>query len=140
MYLRVLIGLIGLIIPLTIWLAHEYLFPSVLLSLQLYPLLMNVIMLLLFSYTLLFPPSFAERIARLSEPDLPAVAVLYTRRVTQVWCLFFILNGSISLITTLWATPAVWSLYNGVIAYIMMGLLFGGEYLIRLRFRRRHHV
>jgi uncharacterized membrane protein len=29
-------------------------------------------------------------------------------------------------------------LYNGVIAYLLMGIMFGGEYLIRLRFRKRH--
>jgi uncharacterized membrane protein len=97
-------------------------------------------MLTAFAYSLAYPPSVVERIARMQEPDLPDAAIGYTRRVTQVWCVFFIFNGAVALATALYATPAVWSLYNGVIAYGLMGTLFGIEYLVRLRFRRRHHV
>ncbi len=108
--------------------------------LKLYPVLVSGVMLGIFGYSLVSPPSLIERIARLTEPDLPPAGVEYTRRVTQVWCVFFVFNGAIALATALWASPAIWSLYNGVISYLLMGLLFGGEYLVRLRFRRRHHV
>ena len=108
--------------------------------LKLYPVLVNGLMLGIFGYSLVSPPSLIERIARVKEPDLPPQAVRYTRRVTQAWCIFFLVNGSIALATTLWASPSVWSLYNGVIAYLLMGVLFVGEYIVRLRFRRRHHV
>lgn len=107
--------------------------------LKLYPALVNGVMLGIFAYSLAVPPSVIERIARLQEPDLPVQAVHYTRRVTQVWCVFFIINGSIALATALWASPAAWAMYNGVIAYVLMGLLFGGEYLVRLRFKQRHN-
>lgn len=113
---------------------------NALLPLKLYPLLINAVMLSVFAYTLISPPSMIERFARLREPDLPAQAIAYTRRVTQVWCGFFIINGLIALATALWASEAAWSLYNGLIAYLLMGLLFGGEYLFRLRFKRRHHA
>ena len=113
---------------------------NTLLPLKLYPLLINAVMLSVFAYTLISPPSMIERFARLREPDLPTPAIAYTRRVTQVWCGFFVINGLIALATALWASEAAWSLYNGVIAYLLMGVLFGGEYLIRLRFRRRHHA
>lgn len=108
--------------------------------LTLYPVLVSSVMLGVFGYSLVSPPSIIERIARRREPDLPLAANQYMRRVTQVWCAFFLVNGSIALATALWASPAVWSLYNGVISYLLMGLLFGGEYLVRLRFKRRHHV
>jgi len=111
-----------------------------LLPLKLYPFLMNVLTLGLFGYSLFYPPSMVERIARMTDPDLPPEAIGYTRRVTQAWCLFFVLNGSIALYTALWSSAEVWSLYNGVIAYLMMGAMFGGEYLIRLRFKRRHRA
>jgi uncharacterized membrane protein len=39
-----------------------------------------------------------------------------------------------------WASEALWSLYTGVIAYGLMGLLFGGEWLVRRRFQRLHDV
>lgn len=110
------------------------------LPLKLYPVMVNLAMLCAFGFSLISPPSMIERMARLREPDLPAEAVLYTRRVTQVWCVFFLFNGSMGLATALWASPEIWSLYNGVIAYLLMGVLFGGEYLVRLRFKRRLNV
>jgi len=113
---------------------------NLLLPLKLYPVLVNAVLLLTFGYSLWTPQSVVERLARLRETDFPPAAVQYTRRVTQVWCGFFIVNGSIALGTALWASEAVWSLYTGLIAYILMGLLFGGEYLVRLRFKRLHHV
>jgi uncharacterized membrane protein len=113
---------------------------NVLLPLKLYPVLVNCSMLAVFGYSLVSPPSIIERMARLRDPALPVAAVIYTRRVTQIWCGFFVINGSIALITALWASEAAWSLYNGVIAYILMGLLFGIEFLFRIRFKRLHHV
>jgi uncharacterized membrane protein len=113
---------------------------NALLPLKLYPVLVNCALLAAFGYSLLSPPSIVERLARLREPDLPPAAIGYTRRVTQVWCVFFIFNGSVALATALWASEAVWSLYTSVIAYVLMGALFGVEYLFRRRFKRLHHV
>jgi uncharacterized membrane protein len=106
---------------------------------RLYPVLINAGLLVLFGLSLVYPPPIAERLARLSEPDLPAAAVGYTRRVTQVWCVFFAVNGSVALYTALAASLAVWSLYNGVVAYLLIGLLFGVELFIRSRVRRELH-
>jgi uncharacterized membrane protein len=100
-------------------------------SLLYYPAVVNAVLLLLFSWSLAFPPSAIERIARLQHPDLPLEGVIYTQRVTQVWCGFFIVNGSIAFATAMWASVELWSLYNGFIAYLLMGLLFAGEYIIR---------
>lgn len=126
------------------WLAGALLLAAVaiwnnaLLPLKLYPVLVSLGMLALFSYSLYVPPSIIERMARLSDPALPAYAVAYTRRVTQVWCGFFVLNGGLALATALWASAALWSLYNGVVAYVLMGCLFAGEYLVRMLVKRRH--
>jgi uncharacterized membrane protein len=107
------------------------------LALKLYPVLVNAAMLTGFTYSLVVPPSMVERFARRREPDLPPQSVTYTRRVTQVWCVFFALNGGMALVTALWASAATWSLYNGFVAYLLMGLLFAGEYGIRCNFKRR---
>ena len=109
---------------------------NVLLPLKLYPVLVNMAFLVAFGYSLATPVSMIERLARLREPDLPPEGVAYTRRVTQAWCVFFVVNGSVALATALWASEAVWSLYNGVIAYGLMGLMFGGEFLLRRRMRK----
>src|SRR5262249_42749832 len=53
---------------------------NALLPLKLYPVLVNGAMLGAFGYSLIFPPSMAERFARVREPDLPPQAIGYTRR------------------------------------------------------------
>jgi uncharacterized membrane protein len=108
------------------------------LPLKFYPVLVNAILLTLFAYSLIAPPSMIERLARLHDADLPPAAVLYTRRVTQLWCGFFAVNGAVALYTALFATMAQWSFYNGFLAYLLMALLFAGEYCARCWFKRRH--
>lgn len=107
------------------------------LALKLYPVLVNAAMLTVFTYSLFVPPSIVEQFARRREPDLAPQSVTYTRRVTQVWCVFFTLNGGVALVTALWTSAATWSLYNGFVAYLLMGLLFAGEYAIRCNVKRR---
>jgi uncharacterized membrane protein len=43
---------------------------------------------------------------------------------------FFIFNGIVAALT-ISASDAVWALYNGLISYIIMGILFAGEYIVR---------
>jgi uncharacterized membrane protein len=121
-------------------LAATAIWSNAMLPLKLYPVLINCALLVAFAYSLASPPSIIERLARATEPNLPPAAIGYTRCVTQVWCLFFVINGSIALATALWASEAIWSLYTSVISYLLMGALFGGEYLVRMRFKRLHHV
>ncbi|MCM8614092.1 hypothetical protein [Accumulibacter sp.] len=106
------------------------------LLLLLYPVVVSLALLSVFGRSLLNPPTVIERIARLSEPDLPPWGVLHTRRVTQVWCAFFVFNAAVSLATT-FASREVWLLYNGFVAYLLMGVLFACEWLVRVRVRRR---
>ena len=106
-------------------------------ALKLVPVVINMACLIGFASTLRHPPSMIERFARLQEPHLDATAIRYTRKVTQIWCGFFVLNGSIALYTALFTDMATWTLYNGFIAYILMGVLFAGEYLVRLRVKAR---
>ena len=105
--------------------------------LQLYPALVNAVMFGLFATSLWHGPTVVERLARLREPNFPPAAVAYTRRVTQVWCGFFVVNGLIAAGTALWASPGVWALYNGLLSYVAMGALMGGEWLVRRRVRGR---
>ncbi len=104
-----------------------------LITLRFYPALINLGLLIVFSASLYFPPPVIERLARIQHPELPPKGVRYTRRVTEVWCAFFLMNGTIAAATALWASFACWSLYNGLIAYVLMGLLMAVEYLIRIR-------
>jgi len=121
----------AMVLAMLSWLGNDAL------PLKLYPVLVNSLLLLVFGASLFHPPSAIERLARLREPNLDAYGVSYTARVTQVWCAFFALNGSIALATCLWASDAQWALYNGLIAYVLMGLLMGGEWLVRRVVRQR---
>ena len=103
-----------------------------------YPVFVNGSLLVLFGVTLIRPPSMAERLARIKEPELPPHAVEYTRKVTMAWCAFFLVNGSIAAATSLWGTDAQWALYNGGIAYALMGLFAGAEYLVRLKVKKQN--
>lgn len=108
------------------------------LPLKLYPVLVNLVLLVIFGLSLVRGPTVAERLARLHEPELDARGQAYTRRVTQVWCGFFVVNGGIALATALWASEATWALYNGLIAYGLIGTLMGGEWLLRRHLRARY--
>jgi uncharacterized membrane protein len=103
------------------------------LLLKLYPVLVNGSMLVIFASSLRYPPTIAERIARWRTPDLPESVVAYTRRVTQAWCVFFLCNALVALWTALRWSDRVWFIYNGVIAYILAGAMFAGEWLTRRR-------
>ena len=103
------------------------------LPLKLYPVLVNLAMLLVFAISLWKPPTVIERLARLRHPDLPPEGVRWVANVTRAWCLFFVINGGIALWTALAASDATWALYNGAIAYALIGAMLGGEWLLRPR-------
>lgn len=105
-------------------------------SMYWYPVWVNLLMLLLFGASLLGKQSLIERLARLQDPNLPPQAIPYTRRVTQIWCVFFILNGSTAALLVWLQRFDWWALYTGIIAYILMGLLLGGEWLYRKKVLR----
>jgi uncharacterized membrane protein len=107
-------------------------------SLQYYSVVVSVFFLSVFASSLTHKQSLIERLARQFEPNLPESGVRYTRRVTQAWCVFFLLNTAL----TLWSIHAgekVWALYNGFISYVLMGCMFAGEWLVRRRVKRRNN-
>lgn len=102
-----------------------------------YPVAVSLALLCLFGWSLTQPMSLVERLARLQEPELPLAGVRYTRTVTRVWCGFFVINGGLAAATVWHGDLALWSLYNGLVSYLLMGLLMAGEYLVRRRVKRR---
>lgn len=106
-------------------------------SLLFYPVIMNIIAFVIFGFSLLYPPSIIELFARLVNKNLPDQAINYTRNVTITWCIFFIINGSIAFITVLSNDLSLWTWYNGLISYILMGILFIIEFCIRQYVKRK---
>ncbi|MES9904625.1 MAG: hypothetical protein ABW168_18345 [Sedimenticola sp.] len=105
-------------------------------GLKFYPVMVNLVFLILFAGSLFYPPTVVEKLARIKTPELPAEAITYTRNVTWVWSLFFITNGTIAAGTALWASDEVWMLYNGFISYLLIAALAGGEWVVRMKVMR----
>ncbi len=87
--------------------------------------------LLAFGATLWRGPPMVERFARLQDPDLTPAEVAWCRLWTWIWCVFFCLNAAIGLSLAALGALLAWATYNGLVSYVVMGLLFALEYAIR---------
>ena len=100
---------------------------------RLYPAVMVSLFLGCFSVSLFRTP-LVEVFARRMGEKLDEKGVEYCRKVTVAWVVFL----SVHLAVTVWTvflSREVWVLYNGCIAYVLMGLMFGVEFLFRKRVR-----
>ena len=103
-----------------------------------YPVCVNAVLFFVFGGSLFSQKPIITRLALLYDKELPDCAIEYTRTVTKVWVIFFMANGAMAFITAQYCTVETWTLYNGFIAYILIGTLAGCEYLARMIFRRIH--
>ncbi len=99
------------------------------------PVLINVLLLLQFASSLRSTP-IVERFARMQQPALSPAQIVYCRSVTKVWCAFFVINALISAYFAVHGPLWLWTLYTGVIAYGLIGVVATIEYITRkARFR-----
>ena len=129
-------GRTGALVALILVCALVAFFANNILFVKFYPVLVNLSLLAFFGFTLWRPPSFAFRMACLGNKSLntsPSFKAVerYCYKVTFAWCLFFVVNGSVSSLTVFVGSDKIWSLYNGLISYILIGLFFIVEYLVR---------
>ena len=124
-----LVGALGSILLLAVIFNYGRLFLFV-------PSLVNVALLAAFARTLVGGPSMVETFARLQGHSLSEVKIRYCRNVTALWCAFFALNSGVIVWLGLYASLAWWTAYTGLVAYVLVGLLFTAELLYRAwRFR-----
>jgi uncharacterized membrane protein len=102
------------------------------------PVIVNAGLCLVFARSLVRGPSMAEVLARLRHAHLPVEHRPYCHRVTAVWAVYF--AGNTLLIVWLAATASLeaWTVYTGLIAYLLAATLFGGERTYRA-WRFRHY-
>ena len=98
-----------------------------------YPIFINLALLSYFAYSLK-RESLITQFAKKKNPHLSDFAIQYTRNLTKIWCGFFIGNILITLGLISLENKFYWSLYCGVISYILMGILFMGEIIFRMVF------
>jgi uncharacterized membrane protein len=100
-----------------------------------YPALVNFSLCLLFALSLRDSESFLLRLVRAKNIKLSVYGPAYLNRLTAVWAVFFLLNGSLAILTGA-ISLKTWALYNGFIAYLLIGALMGGELLFRHWYKR----
>lgn len=101
------------------------------LFLQQVPALISLFFFCSFSFTLFKPPPMVERFARLVQDDLTRDERSHCRVVTYIWVGFFLIHAVIIEMLTLVASFDAWTVYTGVLGYILMGIIFSGEYIVR---------
>lgn len=103
-----------------------------------YPVVINLGLLLIFYSSLSTPTNFIQRIAEnMENRPLDAIGMRYTGYVTRVWCLLFLLNATFAMFFAWQQMLVQWTLYNGIFAYLLIGLLLLGERLLRHSLQRK---
>ena len=97
------------------------------------PVLIQLMLMYFFGRTLFRDkgPTFIESFVRLQFPEFPTAISRYCRQLTLVWTAFFAMNAVIITVLAIWSAEFWWSLYNGVLIYLLMGLLVMAEYIYR---------
>jgi uncharacterized membrane protein len=104
--------------------------------LKLLPSLTSLWLLATFALTLRERHSMVEQFAIASHEAFPDFLLPYCRRVTWVWCGFFLANAIAGIVLAIAGTPRAWALYTGALSYVLVGLLAAGEYVFhKSRFR-----
>ena len=85
-----------------------------------------------FAYSWIHPPTIPARLARKFEgKELCARRLQYTNYLTAAWIVFFAANALIAIATAVFFSREIWALYTGLISYLLIALMFGGEYVYR---------
>ena len=115
----------GLLLATSLYISNNNLF------LKVYPVMMNLLVCMGFLLSLKTEPlitTFAKRMKKnLSECEL-----LYTKKLTVIWGVFMAMNVLVSFITV-FLSDDIWVMYNGFVSYILMFILFVGEFFVRRR-------
>ncbi len=100
------------------------------------PVWINAALLFAFARTLRGGPTLVETLARLQDPDLSPAQVRHCRHFTIAWCAFFAANAVVCTALAWRGDLWTWTLYTGVVSYLLMGALFAAEVGVRYwRFR-----
>ncbi|MBV9250642.1 MAG: hypothetical protein JO227_15515 [Acetobacteraceae bacterium] len=105
-------------------------------AIRAYPIAVALVFAFAFGWSLLHPPSLAEQLASPGSRPEPA-ARSYLARVSLAWCIFLLINAALSAASWASGDLRLWTFYNGFASYVLIGLMFGGEYAVRRYVQRR---
>ena len=101
-----------------------------------YPALVNFTLFLVFSSSLRSGEPLLLRFVRARGIEISDHTPRYLFWLTAIWAAFFVLNGLVSVWTSTLSLQA-WTLYNGLISYILVAILGVGEWLFRRHYKKR---
>lgn len=107
--------------------------------LLLYPALVNFSLCLVFASSLRHGESLLLRVVRARGAVLSEYTPRYLYRLTALWAGFFIFNGVISIWTSTLSMQA-WTLYNGLISYLIIAILGASEWVFRRHYKKKMGV
>jgi uncharacterized membrane protein len=108
-------------------------------ALKFYPPICNFIIFLVFFCSLFAKETLIEKFARLSAAQYKPSTADYARKVNYIWCVFTFLNFLIS-VWTIFLADNIWMIYNGCVSYLLVGLVFGIEYIVRITLIKRNLI
>lgn len=95
------------------------------------PVLINLLLLGVFGLSLRAEQTYVERIARLTDRHFTPEKVRHCRQVTWVWVGFFVVNSAVTAGLALADAVEAWAVYTSFLSYVIMGVLFAGEWVVR---------
>ena len=106
-------------------------------AIKLYPALADLAYLTIMITSFFFPPPLAYYFIDIFDKSMKTVIPkqrfdLYCFRASVVWCAYFVVDGIIATLTvTIYLdNEFIWGVYNAGITYVIMGIIFAGEYII----------
>jgi uncharacterized membrane protein len=105
------------------------------LVIKLYPVLADLVYLTIMGTSLFIPPPLVSYFLNMFDKSLKehldsGFLERYCRKATLIWCVFFFIDAIVAMITVVWASELTWGIYNGGVTYVLMGLIFVGEYVV----------
>lgn len=116
------IGICGILLAGLSFISNQGIF------LKLYPVLMNVGVCAIFAISLRGTPMIQRFVQKIQNEITPKM-IEHARLATIAWVIFLAINTLISLVTV-FMSDFVWTVYNGLISYGLIGLMILVEYVI----------
>jgi uncharacterized membrane protein len=77
-----------------------------------------------------------EHFARMIKSELSPGEQAHCRAWTRVWGIYLLVLAALGLVLARCATLAVWTVYVGIVSYVLVGVLFAIEHVVRkIQFR-----
>ncbi|WP_269518805.1 hypothetical protein [Alteromonas sp. BMJM2] len=108
--------------------------------LKCYPVMMSLSMGLAFLFSLNDKRNLIERFAAAGGKQPPTQARGYLHKLCIVWGVLLLFNGAVAAWTVWFASLAVWTLYNGLLSYLLIAGLVVIELVYRNYYKKKHNI